>query len=226
MTKHIRQPAALALAVVLAVPALAVAQSVLQPGVVVQPVETGTQVPATIAPPVGTVAPPSTGTMAPLTTGVQPVAAPDIGVSTIGSTAGAISTGATTSFQPSALVLIKTAALDQNCDGAADGGFTTTSVQPGNGQCVLWRLEVRNAGSEILCNVRLDDRAPSDVAQISIQPFIQSQPRPGLGQCRGSGDGFSCTLGNSLDANGDGVSESNCMRPQETAEVRYGILIK
>jgi len=134
--------------------------------------------------------------------------------------------GSSSGVAASPLVLIKTAALDEDCDGVEDAPYTTTGLTPGDGQCLLWKLEVKNNGLQTLCNLNVQDRAPRGISNISLRPYIVRQPGPAQGSCSTEADTFSCVVGNQLDSNGDGVQESNCLRTNEVAEIKYGIVIR
>ena len=57
--------------------------------------------------------------------------------------------------------LDKTAAIDYNCDGAADTPFSANqSAQVEPGQCVVWNLTATNEGSATVKNVVISDAAP------------------------------------------------------------------
>jgi len=58
--------------------------------------------------------------------------------------------------------LDKKAAIDTNCDGAPETGFSatqTTQVEPG--QCVVWNLTATNEGTATVKNVVISDAAPA-----------------------------------------------------------------
>lgn len=119
--------------------------------------------------------------------------------------------------------LLKRVALDKDCDGIADTNYSKTAVAPGNGQCLVWSLTVKNNSADTYCDIHVKDQAPRDVSTISIEAFILDQPEPGEGQCDMDGQRFSCKVGNAIDMDNDGTKETACLRSSETAEIRYGI---
>ncbi|WP_022950685.1 beta strand repeat-containing protein [Leucothrix mucor] len=58
--------------------------------------------------------------------------------------------------------LEKTAAIDEDCDGSLETGFSTnqtTTVEPGD--CVTWQLHATNEGNATVSNVVMSDAAPA-----------------------------------------------------------------
>lgn len=96
------------------------------------------------------------------------------------------------------LTISKLGALDAACDSTADGSFADANIRANPGQCVIWEINVENAGTEPVCEVHSRDAAPS-FTRLHGNPLIRSQPSPGTGVCTVNGSEFSCSLGNSLD---------------------------
>lgn len=124
---------------------------------------------------------------------------------------------------PPPMQLLKRAALDRDCDGIADEGYEQTSISPGDGECLVWSMTVENNSEQTFCNIEVTDGAPVEFARLDIQPFILEQPEPGAGSCSVDGNSFTCSVGNTLDMNDDGVMETSCLKPNENAEIRYSI---
>lgn len=122
------------------------------------------------------------------------------------------------------LNITKLGALDAACDDTADGDFLDANVKASPNECVIWEINLENAGAETVCEVRARDNAPA-FTQFKGSPLITSQPSPGTGVCSVNGREFSCSVGNALDIDGDNVDESFCLRGGETAKVHFTVKI-
>ena len=131
----------------------------------------------------------------------------------------------TTTVASARLDITKFGALDAGCAGGADAPFEDARVKAEPGDCVIWQIKLRNAGSEPVCDVRARDAAPS-FTQFSGVPLIIQQPSPGTGVCNVNGNEFACTLGNSIDVDGDSNNEAFCLRGGEEAEVQFSVSIE
>lgn len=56
--------------------------------------------------------------------------------------------------------IVKTQALDADCNGLPEGGYTSSTFSVAAQGCVMYRLTATNAGSTPVNNVRIDDAAP------------------------------------------------------------------
>ena len=123
------------------------------------------------------------------------------------------------------LTISKRGALDAGCDGTPDFGFQTANVSAAPDQCVIWQLSLANQGGAVVCEVTANDAAPP-FTSLDGSPSVFSQPLPGAGSCTVSGAAISCTVGNSIDRDGDGTPETHCLRGGEAAEVRFGVRLQ
>lgn len=78
----------------------------------------------------------------------------------------------TTLLSATQIRLTKLQALDSNCDGVADGSFTTATLpiqrnSNGSGQCVLYRLTVSNEGTTTVTNFNFRDAVPAATVMAS-----------------------------------------------------------
>lgn len=102
----------------------------------------------------------------------------------------------------SQLRLVKTAAIDADCAGAAaadlgpDGPFTETSGQADPGDCVVWQVVATNAGVDLITDVNITDRIPA---------FSAYEPGT-LRICEGNA-GLAQTAACSFSALSDGLSD-------------------
>jgi len=57
--------------------------------------------------------------------------------------------------------IVKTVAIDTDCDGAADGAFAANpgTVEPG--QCLVWQIVAQNQGAANAFNVQVRDASPA-----------------------------------------------------------------
>lgn len=120
--------------------------------------------------------------------------------------------------------LEKLGALDSNCDFVADANYSDLQVQAEPGHCVLWQISLKNASSQMVCDVNIKDTAP-DFTSFSPTPPSLVQPSPGTGGCTISGIEIGCSVGNSADSDGDGNAEDFCLRSGETAQVTFAVQI-
>lgn len=67
----------------------------------------------------------------------------------------------TTTVADGQLEMEKTAALDANCDGTPDGGFTLTATRVAPAECVIWQVVATNTGVDPLTNLVVNDRIPA-----------------------------------------------------------------
>ena len=126
----------------------------------------------------------------------------------------------------SQLVIKKFGALDAICDGTPDTVFATDNVGAQPGQCVIWQILLNNTGNKTICSVTVYDSSPA-FTHIFGTPVIFSEPLPGgSGTCIVDGDDIICTVGNTLDNNGDGINESFCLGAGENAEIRMNIKVE
>ncbi|MDD2868938.1 hypothetical protein [Neomegalonema sp.] len=131
----------------------------------------------------------------------------------------------TTVVGPTTLTLEKAGAPDMNCDGTPDAPFATGGVFAPPQACVIWRLTASNLGAQSICAVRLEDEAP-EFTLLQGSPHIVSQPPPGGGSCLISGATIACDVGAPLDIDGDLIPENYCLRPGQSAEVRFTVRIQ
>jgi uncharacterized repeat protein (TIGR01451 family) len=131
----------------------------------------------------------------------------------------------TTTVASARLDVSKLGALDAGCAGGADAPFEDARVQAEPGDCVIWQITLVNAGTEPVCDVRARDAAPS-FTQFQGVPLITQQPNPGTGSCNVNGNEFACTLGNSIDVDGDTIAEAFCLRGGEQAQVAFSVEIQ
>lgn len=123
------------------------------------------------------------------------------------------------------ITLTKMGALDADCSGSPDTDFDLANIRAEPGDCVIWRISIENPGTEPVCSVVTKDAAPA-FTSLAAAPFINSQPNPGGGSCSVNSDEFSCTIGNSVDIDGDSINEDHCLLGGEVAEVRFSVLIE
>jgi trimeric autotransporter adhesin len=81
----------------------------------------------------------------------------------LGTVPPAVSVSDVTTVISGDIVLLKEQALDANCDGIADGAFTTANLTSGAvpGACVRYRITVTNNGSTPALDVLLHDSIPT-----------------------------------------------------------------
>lgn len=80
------------------------------------------------------------------------------------------------------LTLVKTQALDANCDGTADAAYGQGNLSAGPGQCVLYRITVTNVGAADATNVVVSDATPTFTV-------ISNNAAPAVSQTGGVPDG-------------------------------------
>ncbi|MEL8054654.1 MAG: hypothetical protein AAGK66_00740 [Pseudomonadota bacterium] len=131
----------------------------------------------------------------------------------------------TTTVASARLDIIKLGALDTSCLGGADTAFDDARVQAEPGDCVIWQITLKNAGVEPVCDVTARDAAPA-FTSIFGSVLITQQPNPGTGLCNVNGNEFACTLGNSIDIDGDSSNENHCLRGGEEAQVQFSVSIE
>ena len=145
--------------------------------------------------------------------------------------ASLIATGATaevrntTRVGSAVLQITKLGGLDAACDGTADGSFQLNGIGAQPGMCVLWQLTVENKGTEEVCEVSLADEAPL-YSTLFGNAVVVSEPAPGTGSCVQADGAVTCKVGNAIDISGDSVPELHCLRPGESASVRFGVQIE
>lgn len=131
----------------------------------------------------------------------------------------------TTTVASARLDITKLGALDASCLGGPDTAFDDARVQAEPGDCVIWQITLQNAGTETVCDVVARDAAPA-FTSIFGSPLITQQPNPGTGVCNVNGNEFACTLGNSIDIDGDTLDEDYCLRGGEAAQVQFSVTIE
>jgi len=75
--------------------------------------------------------------------------------------------------------VVKTQALDTDCDGEADGGlpsFTQSSFAVSPGQCVVYQIDTQNNSSETVQNVQVYDGTPPYTIYSTNQPAVRCTP--------------------------------------------------
>jgi trimeric autotransporter adhesin len=75
------------------------------------------------------------------------------------------------------LVLLKEQALDANCDGAPDGGYSNANLNVGTvpGACLRYRITVTNIGTAAVANVVISDSTPTNTTYHATVPAAASQ---------------------------------------------------
>ena len=103
-------------------------------------------------------------------------------VTTAGSINGAaaaavVSSTDTTTVIAGNLVLLKEQALDANCDGAADGGFSNANISAGAapGACVRYRVTITNIGTSSVLSVVVSDATPANTTYHAAVAAAASQ---------------------------------------------------
>ncbi|MEL6823035.1 MAG: hypothetical protein AAFP70_14835, partial [Calditrichota bacterium] len=111
------------------------------------------------------------------------------------------------------VTLEKFQAEDDNCDGAADGSYVTTSLNAEPGQCLRYRLVVTNLGTNNVTNVIVSDATPAYTTYFTN----------GLGATTSRGSIVSePTDGNS----GTLVVNVGTLAPGESATIEFGVQIQ
>jgi uncharacterized repeat protein (TIGR01451 family) len=109
--------------------------------------------------------------------------------------------------------LTKQQAVDANCDGTADGAFTTGTLQAKPGACVTYQITAINDGNEAVTNVVINDAVPAYTAINAPVPALDpSTPKAGVSVSNGS-DGFIKT------------SPAFGLNPNETVKVNFTVKI-
>lgn len=148
-----------------------------------------------------------------------------VNASVVSGTASVSNTDITTVGSVS-LKLNKLGALDQNCDGVADTAFLTAQVNAAPQECVIWQLTAENTGPKTACNVQLKDAATAFTNLAAGSALVFSEPAPGTGVCVEAAPSIQCSVGNSIDINNQAPNETFCMRPGETAVVRFRVILE
>jgi hypothetical protein len=66
-----------------------------------------------------------------------------------------------TTINTSKMVIIKEQSIDADCDGTAEGIFSTSAFQVQPSACVIYRLTATNTGANAVNNARIDDATPT-----------------------------------------------------------------
>lgn len=117
------------------------------------------------------------------------------------------------------LRLIKTAALDADCNGEPDTSLLKSSVSTVNpGQCVIWQVVITNAGTENVDMVKVHDNIPA------FTQFRAGSLKSGFGNA-GTGVTSLITLYSNTDADDDesGTHPSGYHAKQIGTEVIYHV---
>jgi len=150
-----------------------------------------------------------------------------VSASVVGSSLQILNTDRTSSSS-SQLQIIKKGARDISCntDMASLDRFVSSHFQVNPGECIIWQILAINTGVEPVCEVKLHDKAPAFTFIDGI-PIIYAQPYPGgTGSCSVVNEELECSVGNTLDMNGDGVLDNFCLRSGERAEIRFRVKIE
>lgn len=121
--------------------------------------------------------------------------------------------------------LAKHGALDTTCDMIADGAFDDTQIRASPGECVLWKISLKNTSTETVCDVFIRDAAPEFTSFLPLPPIL-TQPVSGTGVCTLSGSNLDCSVGYPADTNSDGLDENYCLGSGEDASVTFAVKIE
>lgn len=120
----------------------------------------------------------------------------------------------TTTISTGDISLDKTQAVDNDCDGTADGAFTDATVQAEPGECVIYRLAASNTGSITVANAETNDPLPQYTAYTTCG-----------GSCAASADqgGTVTSTLNDGDTTGTVTAEWASIGPSQTVTLQFAV---
>ncbi len=121
-----------------------------------------------------------------------------------------------TAVMAGSLGISKEQALDANCDGVADTGFSAADIQIGSipGACVLYKITATNTGTEKLINLLINDATPPYTV------YYISLPMPPASSTVGR-----VSLTPPASQNGEIIADVGTLLPNQSAVLTFGVQI-
>ena len=136
-----------------------------------------------------------------------------------GSTCNAPSANDVSTVVTGQIRVVKTQAVDANCDGVADGAFAATLITAAPGQCVIYKVIATNEGTAPITNLSINDAVPPYTTLAGTQPAAQCVKSAGV---TGIPPGYVGPGGASTVSCG---STGNSVAPGATLELDFAVLI-
>ena len=118
--------------------------------------------------------------------------------------------------------VVKTQALDANCDGIADvaGSFAATLITAKPGQCIIYKVVATNEGTAPITNLSINDAVPPFTTLVVTQPAAKCVTSAGI--TGATAPAYVGPAGASVVSCG---SAANTVAPGATLELDFAVLI-